>query len=37
MIGHVAVRFLFSPRELDALELVDDIHASIVHGLWSEG
>src|SRR4029434_1806261 len=37
MIGNVAARFLFVPLELDPLELVDDVHASIVHGLRIEG
>ena len=36
MIGNVATRFLFIPFELDALKLVDNVHTSIVHGLWRE-
>ncbi len=33
----VAARFSLHPIELDTLELVEDVHASIVHGLQREG
>jgi hypothetical protein len=37
MSGNVAACFLLIPLELDVLELVDDVQASIVLGLWIEG
>jgi hypothetical protein len=37
VLGNVAARVLFVPLKRDPLELVDDVHASIVHGLQMEG